>query len=43
MQKMMSWKRLILIVGLLAVLTACGQKGELYMPEGQSANSSEAL
>jgi len=41
MQKMMSWKRLILLVSILTVLTACGQKGDLYLPEGHASMSSE--
>jgi predicted small lipoprotein YifL len=40
MQKIMSWKRLILILSLLSVLTACGLKGDLYIPEDQAATSS---
>lgn len=40
MQKMMSWKRLILVMSILTVLTACGQKGPLYVPENQASMSS---
>jgi len=40
MQKIMSWNRLILIVSLVSVLTACGLKGDLYMPEDQALTSS---
>jgi predicted small lipoprotein YifL len=41
MQKMMSWKRLILVISILTVLIACGQKGELYLPEDHALMSSE--
>jgi len=34
MQKMKGWKRLGLVLIALSVLTACGQKGDLYLPEG---------
>lgn len=42
MQKMMGWKWLILVLSILTVLTACGQKGPLYMPEDQASMSSES-
>jgi predicted small lipoprotein YifL len=41
MQKIMSLKRLILVISILTVLTACGQKGPLYVPEDQAAMNSE--
>ncbi|MDO7597422.1 MAG: lipoprotein [Pseudomonadota bacterium] len=41
MQKMMRWKRLILVISILTVLGACGQKGELYLPEDHASMSSE--
>jgi|GEM_PF-1086898 len=41
MQKLMSWKRLIMIISILTVLTACGQKGDLYLPEDHALISSE--
>lgn len=41
MQKMTSWKRLLMVVTILTVLAACGQKGELYLPEGNTLMSSE--
>lgn len=41
MQKMMSWKRLLMVVAILTVLAACGQKGDLYLPEGNGLMSSE--
>ena len=41
MQKIMSWKRLILLMSILTVLTACGQKGDLYLPEDNALTSSE--
>jgi predicted small lipoprotein YifL len=42
MQKMMSWKRLILVISILTVLSACGQKSELYLPEDHALMSSGA-
>jgi len=42
MQKIMGWKRLILVLGILTVLSACGQKGDLYLPEDNALISSEA-
>jgi len=36
MQKMTRRKRLVLVLCALSVLTACGQKGDLYLPEGKA-------
>jgi len=36
MQKIAYRKRLILVLLALTVLTACGQKGDLYLPEGKA-------
>ena len=36
MQKMTHRKRLILVLCAFTVLTACGQKGDLYLPEGKA-------
>jgi len=33
--------KMILIVGLLAVSVGCGQKGDLYMPNENTAQKSE--
>jgi predicted small lipoprotein YifL len=39
MLKMSKCKRLALAVSLFCVLTACGQKGDLFIPEGESVAS----
>ncbi|MBE9532495.1 MAG: lipoprotein [Proteobacteria bacterium] len=39
MQKMKSWKRLAIICCFMSILVACGQKGDLYLPEGKSLTS----
>jgi len=36
MQKMKTWKRLSLALLALSLLVACGQKGDLYLPEGST-------
>ena len=36
MQKMTRLKRLVLMLCLATILTACGQKGDLYLPEGKA-------
>ena len=36
MHKMTRRKRFILLLCTVAVLTACGQKGDLYLPEGKA-------
>jgi predicted small lipoprotein YifL len=36
MQKNAYRKRLILVLLAFTVLTACGQKGDLYLPEGKA-------
>lgn len=41
MQKMTSWKRLLMVVTILTVLAACGQKNDLYLPEGNALTSLE--
>jgi len=35
-KKMTRYKRLILVLCAMTVLTACGQKGDLYLPEGKA-------
>lgn len=42
MQKLTSWKRLLIVAAILTILTACGQKGDLYLPEGHALTSSES-
>lgn len=39
MQQMFGWKRLALLLCALCLLTACGQKGDLYLPEGSAVAS----
>ncbi len=39
MLKMLKGKRLALAVSFFFLLTACGQKGDLYIPEGKSVTS----
>jgi predicted small lipoprotein YifL len=41
MQKITNWKRLLMTMIILTVLAACGQKGDLYLPEGSTLISSE--
>lgn len=36
MKKMTILKRLAIIFCLMSLLVACGQKGDLYLPEGKS-------
>ena len=36
MQKMRRWKRLGFVLIALSLLVACGQKGNLYLPDGHS-------
>ncbi|MFW5451820.1 MAG: LPS translocon maturation chaperone LptM [Methylophagaceae bacterium] len=36
MQKMKNLKRLALVLCLISVVVACGQKGDLYLPEGKA-------
>ncbi|MBL4637867.1 MAG: lipoprotein [Proteobacteria bacterium] len=36
MQIMTRRKRLLLVLCALTILTACGQKGDLYLPEGKA-------
>jgi predicted small lipoprotein YifL len=36
MQKLTRRKRLVLVLLALTILAACGQKGDLYLPEGKS-------
>ena len=37
MQKIMPWKYLAVILFAMTMLTACGQKGDLYLPKGQAS------
>lgn len=39
MTKMKRWKQLSLVVILLSLLVACGQKGDLYLPESKQLTS----
>jgi predicted small lipoprotein YifL len=39
MPKMKHWKQLGLIFVLLSLLVACGQKGDLYLPESKVLTS----
>ena len=41
MQKMRSIKRLLILLSALSLLIACGQKGDLYLPEGNTLMSVE--
>lgn len=36
MKKMTRWKQLVLILCATMIMTACGQKGDLYLPEGKA-------
>lgn len=36
MQKIRHWKRLVIVCAALSLLVACGQKGDLYLPEGNA-------
>lgn len=36
MQKMKSWKQIAIVCCAVSLLTACGQKGDLYLPEGKA-------
>jgi predicted small lipoprotein YifL len=36
MQKLTRRKRLVLVLLALTILAACGQKGDLYLPEGKA-------
>lgn len=39
MQKTNRWQRLIIVLCLVLPMAACGQKGELYLPEGKAITS----
>ncbi len=39
MFKMIKSKRLMITLSMLLLLSACGQKGDLYLPEGKSVTS----
>lgn len=41
MQKLTNWKWLLMLLAIVTVLAACGQKGDLYLPEGNALMSSE--
>ncbi|AFJ03365.1 hypothetical protein Q7C_2229 [Methylophaga frappieri] len=36
MQTSSGWRTLALILCTVSLLTACGQKGDLYLPEGKA-------
>ncbi len=36
MNKMIRLRRFVLLLCTVAVLTACGQKGDLYLPDGKA-------
>jgi predicted small lipoprotein YifL len=36
MRAISCWTRLALLVCVLMAVTGCGQKGDLYMPEGET-------
>jgi len=36
MQKMKTWRQLAIVCIALSFLVACGQKGNLYLPEGRN-------
>ncbi|MBL1320482.1 MAG: lipoprotein [Methylophaga sp.] len=36
MNKITTWKRVATVVCLVLLTTACGQKGDLYLPEGNA-------
>jgi len=36
MRKIPGWKVLALVLCTVAILTSCGLKGDLYLPEGQA-------
>ncbi|NQY25691.1 MAG: lipoprotein [Piscirickettsiaceae bacterium] len=36
MEKMKSWQRIAIACCVMSMLVACGQKGDLYLPEGKS-------
>lgn len=36
MKNTTTWKRVAMIVCLVLLTTACGQKGDLYLPEGSA-------
>jgi len=39
MKKMTILKRLAIVFCLMSILVACGQKGDLYLPEGAALTS----
>ncbi len=39
MNKTKTWFRVTTVAFLLSLIIACGQKGDLYLPEGNSATS----
>ncbi|MCC5795811.1 MAG: lipoprotein [Methylophaga sp.] len=38
MKQMMGWLRVALLAGMLALVSACGQSGDLYLPEGKATS-----
>jgi len=38
-KKLDNWRRLIIVLGVVSLLVACGQKGDLYLPEGYAFTS----
>lgn len=39
MNKRVRFRQLILLLCTISILTACGQKGDLYLPEGKAVMS----
>ncbi len=39
MKQMKDWLRAALLAGMLALVSACGQSGDLYLPEGKAIST----
>ena len=39
MKQIMGWTRAALLAGMLALVSACGQSGDLYLPEGKAIST----
>lgn len=37
MRKISTWKTLVFVLCTFGLLTSCGLKGDLYLPEGQAS------